>query len=261
MSQTVGEVYKVISKRPGFAQRLETLQPLDKLEEKIFSLAMMASTFALIPTSKSYEPLLTSAVKSSLAARGMAFIITKVGRRIAQESKELPGVANALRAIARDKCRDSTVMKKAVYLHGVINRTTVIDTLFAERNLENPYWAFVKALRPAVSGNKLAIEELKRVATLLASTLRYSRGPKLSAASVAHELLQETLAHFGAPAGYTRNPYARRFSDPASIATGQEFGIHNFDPQAAHRRRRRGPSSYSLLGSQKPTDQPKKILK
>ena len=79
-------------------------------------------------------------------------------------------------------------------------------------------------LQTIIDGGAIDRERIKTIAAAIAPSLPRARGPKISAASAAHELFLETNASFGLPAGYTWSDIEGDYIDPQTQATRQEFG-------------------------------------
>ena len=100
---------------------------------------------------------------------------------------------------------------------------------------------FVGALEGAVRGELTARRRVTEAAAAAAPGLSVRRGPKVSEASMTHQLLLTFLAN--KPGSYTYNPVSGDFTDPLTRATRLAFGNPEFDPRPAcrrHGKRRRG---------------------
>jgi hypothetical protein len=75
-----------------------------------------------------------------------------------------------------------------------------------------------------------------QIAAAVAPLLSIPRGPKISTASAAHEILLEELVSVTGSQGYTWDSYKEDYSDPLTQATRREFRDPDFDPRAAYRR-------------------------
>lgn len=82
---------------------------------------------------------------------------------------------------------------------------------------------------------------------MISSHLSLPRGPKVSTASAAHEFLlnpEIELPRKWRPAAY-RNRTAE-YVNALTVATRVEFGLPDFDPRPAHRRRKALPRSKAI---------------
>jgi hypothetical protein len=70
--------------------------------------------------------------------------------------------------------------------------------------------------------------------------LSIARGPKIGAASAAHEFLLAGFVSFMGPHAYTWSTLEDDFIDAVTEATRLEFDEPEFDPRPAHRRRKAG---------------------
>jgi hypothetical protein len=107
----------------------------------------------------------------------------------------------------------------------------VIDQIFSEAGLHEA--EFIKFLESAVDGDSAVHSRLCTIAATVAPRLSVPRGPKISAASAAHELLSEVTG-----CRYTSSPDLEDFTDDFTKATRVEFGDPDFDPRPAVRRAR-----------------------
>jgi len=90
-------------------------------------------------------------------------------------------------------------------------------------------------LPSAAQGNEMAIERILDIARMAAPRIRIPRGPKVTAASAAHELFLEKRGIRGASA-YSYSDLEEDFIDEATRATRLEFPSALFGPQPASRR-------------------------
>ena len=87
----------------------------------------------------------------------------------------------------------------------------------------------------AAPGNEMAIERILEIARMAGPRIRIRRGPKVTAASAAHELFLEKHGIRGASA-YSYSDLEGNFIDEATQATRLEFPRVRFGPQPASRR-------------------------
>jgi hypothetical protein len=93
------------------------------------------------------------------------------------------------------------------------------------------------SLADLVAGNLVNQQRITVLVGKLGPALSVPRGPKISAASAAHEFLLEQgmPAKLGCSA-YTLSDSEDDFIDPLTQATRREFSDPDFDPRPAHRR-------------------------
>ena len=95
---------------------------------------------------------------------------------------------------------------------------------------------FAEALKGAATGDVVACERVTAIAAILLPHLSNPPGPKISAASAAHEFFLEVQAEDAMSPGYTWNPIDQEFVDEMTVATRREFADPDFDPRPAYRR-------------------------
>jgi hypothetical protein len=185
------------------------------------------------PPSPGYEPLLIKRGENPVLARAKAYLTVSEGRRIAAESRRLRDVAAAIRFLAKPGRSPWAVARKIGLLFAASNETRIIRTIFTEAGLNDSI--LIPLLPLAVQGNEPAIEGVLRIASMAAPRICIPRGPKVTAASAAHELFLEKHGTRRAQA-YTYSDLDEDFVDEATQATRLEFSDAVFGPQSASRR-------------------------
>ncbi|MBV8923017.1 hypothetical protein [Bradyrhizobium sp.] len=198
------------------------------------------------PPSRGYEPILMQRFGNRIAARGMAMMAVRSEKQRAGESKRRAAVVGALRFLAKREGRADARLRRVSLLLAAWEETSIIDDIFDEVGVSQPAlkevhpnpFEFVSLLRSVVERREISTSRLRQIAADIAPHIVNSRGPKISAASAAHELILETVFLDG-PSAYTWDPIKGDFSDGLTQATRLEFGNPNFSPQPARRRARK----------------------
>jgi hypothetical protein len=128
-------------------------------------------------------------------------------------------------------------VRRAEVLLAAWNETSIIETIFSNGSLSGES-EFVEALRGAAREDDGAYERLTATAAILLPYLLNPRGPKISAASAAHEFFLEAPveALSSRAGGYTWRDLEADFVDEQTEATRREFTNPDFDPRPAYRR-------------------------
>jgi hypothetical protein len=190
---------------------------------------------ALRTPSPGYEPLLMVAGWGQLLARGMAKLAVRHGRRRADESRRQRAVFEAIRFLAKPQRRRSAIACRAKLLYRAWNETSLIETIFDEVGITE--CEFIRLLESLVEGRKVDCNRIAEIAAMISPQLSLRRGPKVRAASAAHEFLLDSEFEFSSrcrPAAYQKR--AAEYVDPLTAATRLEFGEPDFDPRPARRR-------------------------
>jgi hypothetical protein len=195
--------------------------------------------------SKSYGPYFEAQGVAPFLARGLGSLTISRGRRQADEAKRVAPVIEAIRFLAQGDRQRRAILSRARVVLAASKETSIVDELFRKAGLHEG--EFLRLLQTLVDGGAIDRECIKTIAVAVARSVRRVRGPKITAASAAHERFLETNASFGLSAGYTQSGIDGDYTDPRTQATRQEFDDRDFDPRPAHRRvKRRGflaPSS------------------
>jgi hypothetical protein len=217
--------------KPGLAR------PTDTPPDKPIALTGRASAIieAFRTPSPGYEPLLMEAGWSQFAARGVAKLAVRHGRRRAEESKWQRGVVDAIRFLARRKRQRRAILSRAKYLLQAQNESTIIGSVFGATDIFEG--EFMNLLELVAEGQQVDYQRITDIAASIAPHLPANRGPKVSGASAAHEFLLNPEIDLSAarrPAAYQDR--AAEYADPLTAATRLEFGNTNFDSRPARRR-------------------------
>ncbi|HZZ24066.1 MAG TPA: hypothetical protein VFE60_16460 [Roseiarcus sp.] len=212
-------------------------------------LRLLAVAYLLItsrlPASPGYEPLLIKRGENPLLARVKAQLTVNQGRKSADESRKYREVVTAIRFLAKPNRSRWAVNRKITLLLAASGETTIIRAIFIEAGLSDHI--LINLLPSAAQGNEMATERILEIARM-APRIRMRRGPKVTAASAAHELFLEKHGIRGASA-YSYSDLEGDFIDEATKATRLEFPGTRFGPQPASRRLK---ARRQLAGAPKP---------
>jgi hypothetical protein len=204
--------------------------------EDAFRIRFLAADYLLkisrLPASPGYEPLLINRGENPLLARVKAYLAVDQGRKIADESRKYREVVTAIRFLAKPNRSRWALNRKIALLLAASRETRIIRAIFIEAHLSDHI--FVSMLPLAAQGDETAIEWILKIARTAAPEIRIRRGPKVTAASAAHELFLEKQGMRGASA-YSYSDLEKDFIDEATRATRLEFP-GRFGPQPASRR-------------------------
>jgi len=205
----------------------------------IFGMGLMLGkvfeSLAPLPPSRGYEPLLMEAGWNRIAARGVAKIAVRHGRRCAEESSWRRPVVDAIRFLAKPQRQRRALLPRAKLILQVCKETSIIETIFFEAGLIE--FEFVRLLESVVEGREVDCRRITEIAALRAPRLSLPGGPKVSAPSAAHEFLLDpeigiTLRR--PPATYRKRK--AEYVDALTAATRLEFNAPHFDPRPVRRR-------------------------
>jgi hypothetical protein len=218
-------------KSPVFAR------PTDTQPDRPIALTGRSSAFieALCTPSPGYEPLLMAAGWGQVAARGIAKLAVRHGSRRADESKWQRRVFDAIRFLAQRKRQRRAILSRARHLLQADNESTIIRSIFGLTDIFEG--EFMHLLKLVSEGQNVDYQRITDIAASIAPYLSPNRGPKVSAASAAHEFLLNPEIELSAarrPAPY--QDQAAEYVAPLTAATRLEFGMPNFDPRPALRR-------------------------
>src|SRR5271170_7403299 len=170
--------------------------------------------------SPGYEALLIKRGENPLIARVKAYTTLSEGRKIADESRRYGEVVAAIRFLARPNRSRWAVNRKIALLLAASRETRIIRAIFIEAHLSDHI--LINMLPPAAQGDEMAIERILEIARMAAPRIRIRRGPKVTAASAAHELFLEKHGIRGASA-YSYSDLEEDFIDEPTRATRLEF--------------------------------------
>lgn len=179
-----------------------------------------------------YEPYLISKGINPIVARGISLLAVKSGTRVAAEEQRLASVIRAIHYIRNPNRNKKALLRRIRTLLSAATETTTIQSLFVRLGVEESH--FVRLLQSANTGCDSVFAELAEIARDL--PFKSPRGPKIKAASAAHEFMLDGLASINLELAYTWNPVEVKCTDDLSEAARREFNIANFDPRPAYRR-------------------------
>jgi hypothetical protein len=222
-------------------QQLDQPHVREKLENAMEPLlgffgmvGMLLMRTQYLPPSSGYEPLLVEENFNQIAARGIAHIAIRHGRRMAKESYSIKPAADAIRFLAKSGRHSDSVLARAKIILSISEETSVIETIFESAGLNE--FEFLGLLKDVVDGNKNGLKRISEIAALASRTLSIRRGPKITAASAAHEFFMEQTKEKIELRAYTYDDVVGDFTDPLTMATRREFDDPHFDPKPARRR-------------------------
>ena len=189
------------------------------------------------PPSPGYEPFLIERGVDPILARMMAGLAVRSGKRIAHESVRLTAVVRAIRFLANPNRQRRAISRRVDVLLAAWEETSIIETIFYDGRRRDEF-EFIRLLKLVAEGQEDAHQPLTEIAASLAPHLPSRRGPKVSAASAAHEFFLEGVVRELEPRAFTWNEVVGKCTDPVTEATRREFGCRHFDPRPAYRRLR-----------------------
>jgi hypothetical protein len=157
-----------------------------------------------------------------------AQLIIRRGRREARGALIFGDVVRAIRFLSRPNQPSQVVKKKIELLLSMAQESEVLEPIMPDAAAEKE---FIGLLETAATAGQT--EQLTARCAELASGLEVKRGPKISAASSAHQFF---LQHLPTDRAYTYDPSLDDFVDPQTEATRLEFSEPTFDPRPAYRR-------------------------
>ena len=226
---------------------LEHLKPWGELfveyQKMLGGMLLMASAIAERAEenfpSKAYGPYLEARGFAPFLSRGLGSLTISLGTRQANEAKREARVVEAIRFLARGYRQKRAILSRAKLVLAASKETSIVDKLFRKAGLHEG--EFLRLLQTVIDGGAINRERITTIAAAVAPLVRRARGPKITAASAAHELFLETNACAGLRAGYAKSGIDGEYTDPRTQATRQEFDDRDFDPRPAYRRvKRRG---------------------
>jgi hypothetical protein len=225
--------------RPDVVEQLKSSSgPLNSFINFVAMIGLAIVKLAELPPSSGYEPLLIGYGLHPNLARGMARIVIRHGERRAAESGWHQRVFDAVRFLAEPARQRGAVLRRAQLLLEAWDKTSIIETVFDEIGLSES--EFIGLLKALVEGRVVDCRRITEIAAHLAPHLLLGRGPKISAASAAHEFFLAAIERITGAHAYTWNDIQADFVDPVTRATRMEFDEADFDPRPAHRRRKAG---------------------
>jgi hypothetical protein len=202
-------------------------------------ITMVGHTFVRIselPPSRGYEPLLVANGWNPIAARGLAALAVRSGKRQAKEGKWHRPVFDAIRFLAVPGRQKRAILARAKVLIAAWNETSIIETAFDKAGLRET--EFIKLLEATSKDENVDYKHLAKIAAEITPHLSLPRGPKISAPSAALEFFLED----GAPElvkkrrPHSRHSRSEEYCDALTEATRREFATPHFDSRSARRR-------------------------
>lgn len=236
---TLSELIAYYWGSPDFARAHPLPIPLDGRVRALGKLGASTGTFLLraaeAPPSSGYKPWLVENGFSPVVARMMADLIVRRGRRVAVEMARQTEVAKALRFLAGHYRGRSAIARRIRVLLAAWEETSAFDTIFEGSGLD--VFVFIALLKAAALSPNEALPQLREIAAELSLHLSIPCGPKVSAASAAHEFfLEDIVPSIGRSSAYTWSDLEEDFTDSLTEATRREFNEPDFDPRSAYRR-------------------------
>jgi len=197
------------------------------------------------PASIGYEAWLISKGCTPALARLTAALMVKRGKRIASDSAREPSVVEALRTLSRPTTASVARRRRVTSLLQAWEETSILETIFDHANVV--VCLFAKELQRCADGACYDFSAIAEMARAAIAVWRPRRGPKVSAASAAHEFfLKHVVPDVDRPRAYTRSESAEDFVDEVTKATRREFNEPDFDPQPSCRRIVRGRQPFEV---------------
>jgi hypothetical protein len=227
--------------RPDFIDQEKPLNPGARIFAELYLQLGTIIGFAVVrvselPPSRAYEPLLIANGWNSIAARGLAAIAVRSGKRQAKESKWHRPVFDAIRFLAVPGRQKRAILARVKVLITAWKETSIIETAFHKAGLHET--EFINLLEATSKGENVDYQHLAKIAAGIAPHLSLSRGPKISAPSATLEFLLED----GAPEvikkrrPHSRHSRSEEYCDALTEATRREFATPHFDSRSARRR-------------------------
>jgi hypothetical protein len=216
------------AKLASFIQSVE--EPLRAIRAEVTVVANSAPSPGFVR--RDFDPII---------ARMMARLLVRRGWRIARESQRLTNMAEAIEFLATPGRSKMAARSRAKILIAAWEETSIIETLFDRHGLGSE-GEFVELARSVADGEDGSAARLSEIAASIGGLLSRARGPKVGAATAAHQFLLESLPLLRCPeysSGYTYSDVQGDYVDEMTQPTRLEFSNSDFSPQTARRRMRR----------------------
>jgi hypothetical protein len=223
--------------RPDVVERMEIAfeEPPRIFRDFVGMVGALIQRVEESPPSSGYEPWLIEHGVHRIFAQSLAGITVHIGNRIADDGARLPEVVRAIKFLASPGHHRRSISRRVAALLVAWKETSVIETIFLDAGLEE--FEFARLLQSYADGDLAAYPRLMEIAVSLAPSLPDRRGPKISAASAAHEYFVENVVVKLDPRhAYTWNASEQKCTDSVTDATRREFGRPQFDSRSAYRR-------------------------
>jgi hypothetical protein len=189
----------------------------------------------LTKPSAGYEPFLMKMSLDQSAARGIANFVTRRAKQHAKDSKLDNRVLRDIRFLAKGPRQRPALVRCAQRLHDGWKATPIVGDILSQAGVDE--FKFMGLLELVAKGQEVDVRRLTEIAARAVPRLSTRRGPKIGAASAAHEFfLNDKL-------GITRKPWPKNhenrpaeYVDALTVATRREFKNPDFDPRPAQRR-------------------------
>jgi hypothetical protein len=242
IGEFLGELFPGCDIAAGLNRVMTVLETLaDRIpaviERVLIPACEMLERLEKLPPAPGYEPMLIERGHHPLMARGLSHWIIRSGKEEASKAKMQRIVVDAVRFLAKPGRRKGSISRKAALLLQIGNTSSNLGDVFD--GAHSSVFELIEALEGAVRGDLAACQRVTEVAAVLAPGLSVPRGPKASAASIAHEFSLACVANMAGPKAYTYNPVSGDFTDPLTRATQLAFGDPGFDPRPALRRQKK----------------------
>jgi len=193
------------------------------------------------PPSPGYETWLTEQKVDPFIARMITRLSVRAGNRVALESRTRSEAVKAIRFLAAPRHRRSAMQKRMADLLAIERDSSISEEIF--KDCQHRWPPFVQALEAATSGDAEAFKKVVEIAQDIAPRLSIPRGPKVTAASAAHQFILKTANQKLGVSAYTYDPIINEYTDRLTRATREQFKLKKFDPKPAYRRAKVGTKS------------------
>jgi hypothetical protein len=230
------------------------LRPIARVAIPIFTGLAALAEVQNWPRSPGYQPLLCQHGFDPISARITANIVVRHGYQIAIDQRDLPAAFEAIRFLAKPGRKRHAVRRRVEFLLVACDQTSVLESIRQAGYTGFDFVDLLKlAAKLAANEDETAVARLAEAAASIAPHLPNLRGPKIGAASAAHEFFYQAEIVPGEPRAYTWNVMEADFTDPMTVATRREFNDPDFNPVPAHRRLKAKLNQKSGDGADKKT--------
>ena len=154
------------------------------IERVLIPACEMVERLQKLSPAPGYEPMLIERGHHPPVARGLSYGIIHLGKDVANEARMQRTVVDALRFLAKPGRTNRSISRRAAMLLQEWNTASNLGNAF--NGVDVSVFEFAEALEGAVRGDLAAGQRVTEVAAALAPKLSVRRGPKASAASIAH---------------------------------------------------------------------------
>lgn len=190
------------------------------------------------PAVAGYEPFFREHTRSPLEARLLAHAVRHCGMTVLMERTAERKLAGRLLAIARG---GSTLVtsRRANKLRAECAQVGFVSEVLERACAASKLDTFPKLLEDASRRDARACAELRGAASVVMSRLIVPKGRRQRIQSVTHELFLAGIEGLEKAEAYTcaYDDISNEFTDPRTAATRGAFGLDQFDPRPARRRR------------------------